>query len=61
MRESQPISDIFAIERPRCINCQEPRVLLSKIEAGPKVFDRRTFECQKCGGVYTVVNFKRFI
>jgi hypothetical protein len=28
-------------------------MLLSKIEAGPAGFDRRTFECQKCGRVQT--------
>jgi hypothetical protein len=30
-------------------------MLLSKLEAGPPGFDRRTFECQKCGRVETTI------
>jgi hypothetical protein len=30
-------------------------MLLSKLEAGPSGFDRRTFECQMCGHVETTV------
>jgi hypothetical protein len=30
-------------------------MLLSKLEAGSKGFDYRTFECQKCGRVETAV------
>jgi hypothetical protein len=30
-------------------------MLLSKLETGPSGFDRRTFECQKCGRVETTV------
>jgi hypothetical protein len=30
-------------------------MLLSKVETGPSGFDRRTFECQKCGHVHTLV------
>ena len=30
-------------------------MLLSKIEPGPPGSDRRTFECQKCGHVSTMV------
>jgi hypothetical protein len=30
-------------------------MLLSKLEAGPAGFDYRTFECQRCGRVETVV------
>jgi hypothetical protein len=30
-------------------------MLLSKLEAGPSGFDYRTFECQQCGRVETVV------
>jgi hypothetical protein len=30
-------------------------MLLSKLEAGPSGFDYRTFECQKCGRIHTVV------
>ena len=53
MPEHQPVSsaDIAAIERPRCPDCRQNRMLLSKLEAGPSGFDYRTFECQKCGRV----------
>jgi hypothetical protein len=30
-------------------------MLLSKLESGPSGFDHRTFECQKCGRVQTMV------
>jgi hypothetical protein len=57
MPEFQPVSSahISAIERPRCPRCQQNRMLLSKLEAGPSGFDYRTFECQKCGRAETVV------
>ena len=57
MSEYQPLSSahITAIERPRCPNCRHKRMLLSKFEAGPLGFDCRTFECQKCGRLETVV------
>jgi hypothetical protein len=29
--------------------------LLSKIETGPSGFDRRTFECRKCGHVHSLI------
>jgi hypothetical protein len=57
MPEYQPVSSVLvsAIERPRCPSCQQNRMLLSKLEAGPAGFDRRTFECQKCGRVQTSI------
>jgi hypothetical protein len=57
MPEIQPVSSaqITAIERPRCPNCNQNRMLLSKLEAGSSGFDYRTFECQKCGRVETAV------
>ena len=57
MPEYQPVSSVHvsAIERPRCPTCQQNRMLLSKLEAGPPGFDYRTFECQKCGRVETTV------
>jgi hypothetical protein len=56
MPEFQPVSStqVSAIERPRCPQCQHDRMLLSKLEAGPSGFDYRTFECQKCGCVETM-------
>jgi hypothetical protein len=50
-----PSAHISAIERPRCPQCRQNRMLLSKLEAGPPGFDKRTFECQKCGRVETTV------
>jgi hypothetical protein len=57
MPEYQPVSSahVSAIERPRCPRCNRNRMLLSKLETGLSGFDRRTFECQKCGRVETTV------
>jgi hypothetical protein len=57
MPEYQPVSPahLSSLERPRCSTCQQNRMLLSKLEAGPPGFDYRTFECQKCGRVQTTV------
>jgi hypothetical protein len=57
MPEFQPVpsAHVSAIERPRCPKCHQNRMLLSKLEAGPSGFDYRTFECQKCGRIHTVV------
>jgi hypothetical protein len=30
-------------------------MLLSKIEAGPRGFEYRIFECQKCGRIHTMI------
>jgi hypothetical protein len=56
MPEYRPVSSehVAAIERPRCPDCRQNRMLLAKLEAGPSGFDYRTFECQKCGRVQTV-------
>jgi hypothetical protein len=56
MPEYQPVSPahLSALERPRCPACNQNRMLLSKLEAGPSGFDYRTFECQKCGRVETM-------
>lgn len=52
MPEYQPVSSplISAVERPRCPNCRQSRMLLSKLEAG-----HLRFECQTCGRVETTV------
>ena len=57
MPEFQPVAPaiVSAIERPRCPNCDQNRMLLSKLEAGPFGSHRRTFECQKCGRIHRVV------
>jgi hypothetical protein len=41
------VPSLWAIERPRCPNCQT-RMLLARIAPGPSGFDLRTFECSKC-------------
>jgi len=53
MPEFQPVSSAAtaAIARPRCRNCQQNRMLLSKLETGRSGFSTGTFECQKCGRV----------
>jgi hypothetical protein len=57
MPEFQAVSpsELSAIERPRCPRCHQQRMLLSKIEAGPSSFDYRTFECQNCGRIRTMI------
>jgi hypothetical protein len=57
MPEYQPVSSVHtaAIQRPRCPECLQNRMLLSKLEAGPDGYEYRTFECQKCGRVETTV------
>jgi DNA-directed RNA polymerase subunit M/transcription elongation factor TFIIS len=57
MPEFQPVAPahVSAIERPKCPNCHQNRMLLSKLEAGLSGSDYRTFECQKCGRIHRVV------
>jgi len=57
MPEFQPVASehVSAIERPKCPNCQQSRMLLSKLEAGSSGSDYRTFECQKCGHIRRTV------
>jgi hypothetical protein len=58
MPEYQPISSahIAAIERPRCPDCRQDRMLLSKHEMGRSGCDTSTFECRKCGRVQTIAS-----
>jgi hypothetical protein len=53
--KSPPSTYFFDIERPRCPKCHEPRMLHSKIEAGPSGFEYRIFDCQKCGRTHTMI------
>jgi transposase-like protein len=57
MPEFKPVSSahIAAIERPNCPHCRQNRMLLSKLERRSSSFDVRTFECQRCGRVHSVV------
>jgi hypothetical protein len=50
-----PSTYLSPIERPRCPQCAQSRMLLSKVEQGPSGVDRRTFECQKCGHVNAMI------
>ena len=56
MPEFQPVAaeDVTAIRRPGCLKCQQSRMLLAKLEAGPAGFGKGTFECLKCGSVQTL-------
>jgi len=49
-----PSTYLSPLERPHCPKCIQARMLLAKVELGPSGFDRRTFECQKCGNVHTL-------
>jgi hypothetical protein len=53
--QSVPSTYFSAIERPRCPKCHQPRMLLSKLEAGPAGFEYRIFECQKCARIHTMI------
>jgi len=57
MPEVQPVSSphVLAIARPGCPNCQQNRMLLAKLEAGPAGSAKRTFERQRCGHTSTIV------
>ena len=56
MPEHQPVSPahIAAIERPRCPDCRQERMLLSKHETAASGCGVSTFECRKCGRVQTI-------
>jgi hypothetical protein len=47
------IPSLLPIERPRCPKCHS-RMALARIVPGPKGYDLRNFECEKCDRVVTV-------
>jgi hypothetical protein len=57
MPEHQPVSSahMAAIERPRCPDCRQDRMLLSKHEIAASGCDVSTFECRKCGRVRRII------
>jgi hypothetical protein len=57
MPENQSISprDLSTAEHPHCPKCPEMSMRLSKIAAGPSGYDYRTFECENCGRVHTMI------
>ncbi len=40
--------ELLPIERPRCPKCQR-RMKTASVSHGPKGFEKRAFECSKCG------------
>jgi hypothetical protein len=50
--QTRPDPSLLPIERPRCPKCQN-RMLLARIMPGPKGYDLRNFECDKCDQVVT--------
>jgi hypothetical protein len=50
-----PSTYLWPLERPRCPKCVQARMSLSKVETRRTGFDRRTFECQKCGHVHSLI------
>jgi len=52
-RSDSSTPQLSPIERPRCPKCQN-RMMLARIMPGPKGFDLRNFECDKCDHVLTL-------
>jgi uncharacterized Zn finger protein len=57
MAQYRPVPSTYLspLERPRCPRCVQARMRLSKVETESSGFDRRTFECQKCGHVHSLI------
>jgi hypothetical protein len=48
----KPDPELLPIHRPRCPRCQT-RMITVGIESEPGGFERRSFECRKCGHAET--------
>jgi hypothetical protein len=57
MAQYRPVPSTYLspLERPRCPKCVQARMWLSKVETGSSGSDRRTFVCQKCGHVHSLI------
>jgi hypothetical protein len=48
----RPDPELLPARGPRCLQCRAP-MMTADVEAGPEGFERRTFECRRCGGKET--------
>ena len=52
MKKQDP--ELLPTQRPRCPKCQT-RMITTRVSPGPEGFERRQFECLKCGQSETQV------